>query len=79
MKSIQSPSPFKLIFIAVLSLTLTSGGTAVHLANQPTLTESQERVLNSAIAMWTMGTSTLIGLLSRDRSTEDGDSSEAKK
>ncbi|MEO0988308.1 MAG: hypothetical protein AAFY20_22630 [Cyanobacteria bacterium J06639_14] len=67
MKLSQSPSPFKLIFIAVLSLTLTSGGMAVHLASQPTLTESQERVLNSAIAMWTMGTSTMIGLLSHNR------------
>ncbi|MEO1353341.1 MAG: hypothetical protein AAFW84_32035 [Cyanobacteria bacterium J06635_15] len=48
MRSIKSPSPFNRILTAVLSLTLASGGTAVHLASQPTLTEPQERILDSA-------------------------------
>ncbi|MBE7385241.1 MAG: hypothetical protein F6J95_028065 [Leptolyngbya sp. SIO1E4] len=67
--TMRSPS-FNLIFVAVLSLTLTSGGTAFHLASQPPLTEPQERVLNSAIALWTTGMTTIIGLLS-NRSNDD--------
>ncbi|MEM6433373.1 MAG: hypothetical protein AAF773_05880 [Cyanobacteria bacterium P01_D01_bin.115] len=65
-------SRFKLIFASVLALTLTSGGTALHLANQPTPTEAQDRIFDSAIAMWTMGTTTLIGLLS-SRSDDDNE------
>lgn len=65
-------STFKLVFTAVLVLTLTSGGTAVHLAGQPTLTQPQDRLLDSALAMWTMGTTTLMGLLS-SRSGENED------
>ncbi|MEO0458393.1 MAG: hypothetical protein AAF152_17680 [Cyanobacteria bacterium P01_A01_bin.114] len=68
MHSCKSPSPFNLIFAAVLSLTLASGGTAVHLASQSALTEPQERILDSAIATWTLSTTTLIGLLSNRRS-----------
>ncbi|PSN14448.1 hypothetical protein C7293_11590 [filamentous cyanobacterium CCT1] len=52
-----------LIFATVLSLTLGSGGAALHLASQPTLTEAQTKVLNSAIALWTTGTTTILGLL----------------
>lgn len=62
---------FNFIFIAVLSLTLTSGITAIHLANQPTLTEQQDRILDNALAMWTMGTTTVIGLLSSRPSDPD--------
>ncbi|NEQ32532.1 MAG: hypothetical protein F6K04_16275 [Leptolyngbya sp. SIO4C5] len=75
MKSLKPSSPFKLIFTAVLSLTLTSGGTALHLASQPTLTESQNRILDSALAMWTTGSATIIGLLS-SRSNEEDDNEE---
>lgn len=64
MKTPKPASPFNLIFLTVLPLTLTSGGTALHLAGQPTLTQPQARILDSALAMWTMGTTTLIGLLS---------------
>lgn len=69
---------FNLIFIAVLSLTLTSGGTAIHLANQPTLTQQQDRILDNALAMWTMGTTTVIGLLSSRPSdaSKSGDNDE---
>ncbi|MEM9907473.1 MAG: hypothetical protein AAF921_20875 [Cyanobacteria bacterium P01_D01_bin.44] len=74
MRSIKSPSPFNLILTAVLSLNLASGGTAVHLASQPTLTEPQERILDSAIAICTMGTTTLFGLLSRLSDDDDDDS-----
>lgn len=56
-------STFAIAFATVLSLTLGSGGTALHLASQPTLTEQQDRILDSAIAMWTTGATTLIGLL----------------
>ncbi|MFE4106226.1 hypothetical protein [Almyronema epifaneia] len=66
-------SPFNLVFTAVLSLTLTSGGTALHLANQPTLTQPQDRILDSALAMWTTGSATLIGLLSSRSSSDDND------
>lgn len=64
MRSTTSPATFKYVFSAVLCMTLTSGGAAFHLAGQPALTDSQDRILDSAIAMWTMGTTTLIGLLS---------------
>jgi len=63
MKDLKRRSTFYAIFAAVLSLTLTSGGTALHLANQPTLTPAQERILDSALALWTMGSTTLVGLL----------------
>ena len=59
----KTSSTFNLVFATVLSLTLGSGGTAVHLASQPTLTAQQNRILDSAIAMWTTGATTLIGLL----------------
>jgi hypothetical protein len=63
MQSPKSSFPIKTVYATVLSLTLGSGGTALHLASQPTLTEAQTRVFNSAIALWTTGTTTLIGLL----------------
>lgn len=56
-----------LLFATVLSLTLGSGGAALHLASQPTLTEQQNRLFNSAIALWTTGTTTLIGLLGTNK------------
>ena len=73
MRSQPTPSKFTVIFAAVLSTTIASGFTAVNLANQPTLNEQQDRVLDSAIAIWTMGTTTLFGLLST-RSNDDGGS-----
>ncbi len=63
MKQTKTPPTFNLVFATVLSLTLGSGGAALHLASQPTLTEQQNRLFNSAIALWTTGTTTLIGLL----------------
>lgn len=73
MNRLKKPSPFILIFASVLALTLGSGGTAVHLGQRPTLTEPQERIFDSAITMWTMGTTTLIGLLSNRSEDEDND------
>ncbi len=67
----KSPSAFKYAFAAVLSLTLASGGTALHLSGQPTLTDSQDRIFDSAIAMWTMGATTLFGLLSSRMTTPE--------
>ncbi|MBE9111090.1 hypothetical protein IQ273_16915 [Nodosilinea sp. LEGE 07298] len=67
MKQTKTPPTFNLIFATVLSLTLGSGGAALHLASQPTLTEAQTRVLNSAIALWTTSTTTLLGLLSTNK------------
>lgn len=64
MRSFKSPSTSNLIFTAVLSLTLTSGGTAVHLASQPIMSEHQNRVLDSAMAICTTGSMALIGLVS---------------
>ena len=63
MKQSQTTSITNLLFTTVLALTLSSGGAALHLASQPTLTEAQTRLFNSAIALWTTGTTTLIGLL----------------
>ena len=63
MKATKTPPTFNLIFAAVLSLSLGSGGAALHLSSQPNLTEAQTKVLNSAIALWTTGTTTLLGLL----------------
>ncbi|MEM6436218.1 MAG: hypothetical protein AAF773_20565 [Cyanobacteria bacterium P01_D01_bin.115] len=75
MKSTKSSTAFKSAFAAVLSLTLASGGTVLHLSGQPTLTDSQDRIFDSAIAMWTMGATTLFGLLgSRIATNEDSDS-----
>lgn len=73
MNLLKTPSPFNLIFMSVLALTLGSGGTAVHLGQRSTLTEPQERIFDSAITMWTMGTTTLIGLLSSRSENDDDD------
>ena len=61
MKQTKTPPTFNLVFTTVLALTLGSGGAALHLASQPTLTEQQNRVFNSAIALWTQGNRILIG------------------
>lgn len=66
----KKPS-FNLIFSTVLALTLSSGGAAFHLASQPSLTEAQNRLLDSALAMWTMGATTMVGLLSVGASGND--------
>ncbi|MGF1569331.1 MAG: hypothetical protein ACFCVD_14895 [Nodosilinea sp.] len=63
---------FNLVFATVLSLTLGSGGTAVHLARQPTLTEAQNRIFDSSIAMWTAGATTLMGLLGAASTNDSG-------
>lgn len=68
----RSTSNFTLIFAAVLSLTIASGGTAIAIANRPTVTEQQERILDSAIALFTMGSTTIIGLLN-NRPSDDND------
>ncbi|MEM6251836.1 MAG: hypothetical protein AAF821_02840 [Cyanobacteria bacterium P01_D01_bin.156] len=73
MNRLKTPSPFNLIFMSVLALTLGSGGTAVHLGQYPTLTESQDRIFDSAVTMWTMGATTLIGLLSNQSEDKDDD------
>ncbi len=62
----KKPS-FNLIFATVLSLILSSCGAALHLASQPTLTEAQTHLFNTAIALWTTGTTTLIGLLGTNK------------
>ncbi len=67
MKATKTPPTFNFIFATVLSLTLGSGGAALNLSSQPTLTEQQNRVFNSAIALWTTGTTTLIGLLGTNK------------
>ncbi len=69
-------SPFKPAFATVLSLTLASGGTALHLASQPILTEPQTRILDSALGMWTLGATTLIGLLGAGAVTKSNNSQE---
>ncbi|WP_052050783.1 hypothetical protein [Leptolyngbya sp. KIOST-1] len=71
MKQTKTPPTSNLIFATVLALTLSSGGTALHLASQPTLTEAQTRVLNSAIAFWTTGTAAVIGLLGTNTKPHD--------
>ncbi|MBD1919215.1 MULTISPECIES: hypothetical protein [Cyanophyceae] len=67
MQPTKTPPAFNLVFSTVLSLTLGSGGAALHIASQPTLTEAQTHVLNTAIALWTTGTTTLIGLLGTNK------------
>jgi hypothetical protein len=64
---------FKTIFAAVFCLTLTSGGTAFYLGSQPTLSPAQNRLFDGANATWTMGTTTLIGLLTNQPSNDDED------
>ncbi|MGD1929752.1 MAG: hypothetical protein ACFB12_12655 [Leptolyngbyaceae cyanobacterium] len=54
---------FKYVFATVIALTLSSGGTALHLAGQPTMTDAQTRLFDSAIATWTTGTAAVVGLL----------------
>ena len=63
MKSSKSNSTFQYVFATVIALTLGSGGTALHLAGQPTMTDAQTRLFDSAIATWTTGTAAVVGLL----------------
>ena len=63
MKSSKSNSTFKYVFATVIALTLGSGGIALHLAGQPTMTDAQTRILDGAIATWTTGTAAVVGLL----------------
>ena len=49
----------KLTVAALLSLTIVSGGTAVHLAIRPTLTEQQDRLFDSSLVVWTTCTTLL--------------------
>ena len=80
MSSQPKPSKFTVIFAAVLSTTIASGFTAVNLANQPTLNEQQDRVLDSAIAVWQFGTTTLFGLLgTRSNHGEDRNDDDTKE
>ncbi|MGK7891939.1 MAG: hypothetical protein AB4042_21640 [Leptolyngbyaceae cyanobacterium] len=73
----RSNQPFNVIFAAVLALTIASGGTALYLGNRPNLTEQGDRVLDSAIELWTVGTLTTFGLLSLragdDHELDDGE------
>lgn len=73
MKSPNSNSTFKTVFAAVFCLTLTSGGTAFYLGSQPTLSPAQNRLFDGANATWTMGTTTLIGLLANQSKEDDDD------
>lgn len=63
MKQAKTTDSFNLVFATVLALTLSSGGAALHLANQPTITEAQTRVLNNALTLCTAGATAIIGLL----------------
>ncbi len=74
MKSLNSNSTFKTVFAAVFCLTLTSGGTAFYLGSQPTLSPAQNRLFDGANATWTMGTTTLIGLLTNQPKSDDEES-----
>lgn len=56
-----------LIFVTALALTLCSGGAALHLASQPTLTEQQNRLFNSALTLCTAGATAIIGLLGTNK------------
>ncbi|WP_204137448.1 hypothetical protein [Halomicronema sp. CCY15110] len=62
---------FQAIFTAVFCLTLTSGGAAFYLGSQPTLSPAQNRLFDGANATWTMGTTTLIGLLASQSNDDD--------
>ncbi|MEM9505445.1 MAG: hypothetical protein AAGA01_15980 [Cyanobacteria bacterium P01_E01_bin.43] len=74
MKSPKSHSTFQYVFATVIALTLGSGGTALHLAGQPTMTDAQSRLFDSAIATWTTGTAALVGMLSlRTQDDDDGE------
>ncbi len=66
---------FKTIFTAVCCLTLTSGAAAFHLGSQPTLSPAQNRLFDGANATWTMGTTTLIGLLASQSNNDDDEES----
>ncbi|MEM6448647.1 MAG: hypothetical protein AAF704_19075 [Cyanobacteria bacterium P01_D01_bin.123] len=66
-------SPFKYVFATVLGLTILSGGMAFYLAGQSPLTESQDRIFDSAIAMWTMGTAALISPLGSYADKDSGE------
>jgi hypothetical protein len=68
----KPPSTFNLTVVAVLALTVISGGTAVNLGRQPELTEPQDRLFNGALTTWSLGTASLFGLLG-SRSDDDSD------
>jgi hypothetical protein len=73
MKPTNPNTTFKTIFTAVFCLTLTSGGAAFYLGSQPTLSPAENRLFDGANATWTMGTTTLIGLLTSQSGNDDED------
>ncbi|MBE9066579.1 hypothetical protein IQ260_07930 [Leptolyngbya cf. ectocarpi LEGE 11479] len=62
----------KLTIAAFLSLTIASGGTAIHLAAQPTLTEQQDRLFESSLVVWTTCV-TIMPTLLTSRSTDNNE------
>jgi hypothetical protein len=63
MGNIKLSSPFLLVFLTVLSITLLSGGTSLWLASKPRLSEYQVRNLEDSRATWQMGIGCIFGLL----------------
>jgi len=56
---------FQEVFIAVLFLTLLSGGTSLYLASQETLSTQQNHIFESSTTTWQMGVGAIFGLLGR--------------
>lgn len=62
------------IFIsaAMITLTLVSGGTTLHLAAKPTLTKRQERLFSLALEVWAMSTGiTVEAMSSASKNTDE--------
>ena len=67
MKNRKSALPLNkvnLIFAAMVSLTVASSGAAIYLVSQPVLSERQNRILETTMLVWTMGTTALVTLIS---------------
>ena len=54
---------FQEIFLTVVLLTVTSAGTSLYLASQPTLSPQQNLLLESAIKNWQQGDIAIFALL----------------
>lgn len=60
-----------LVFAAIVSLTVASSGVAIHLTSQPVLSERQNRILETSMAVWTMSTTVLVTLLGGKDDSQD--------
>ena len=69
---------FNIVFFALLSIALLSGGTSVSIANQPNPSEQQIGIINTCTDTWKICVGAIAGLVGgRNFSSSNGEDSES--